>query len=228
MRISIVTLTMSITLFFNAAYLFALPVSSNDLWQDATVTDASSVHYATGSNHNGLFDGNEGYYGVESGNSIFADGLSATTNWVEWQTTQIITVQSINITTYHDFDERNINYRGINEIRLYYDNGSEWEQFYTWTFSDPNNDLHYGGGPAHQLSPDPHDMNRSYLELVADLGLPVTAQRFRGEFDSYNTNFGGPRLVELDAYETLIIPEPLSITLLLFGLLAILRRYRKA
>jgi len=150
------------SLSFNSSAI-ALSISNSDLWQDATISSFSSAHSAVGGNLNGVFDGQEAGYGHETGNAIFADGSAAgTTHWLEWNTNQAITINSIHILTYHDFDVSDINDRGLSEIRLYYLNGTEWNLFYGWQYTNPNNDFHYGGGPSHQFNPDPQDMTRSY------------------------------------------------------------------
>jgi len=207
----------------------ALPVSQDDLWQDATITAKSSEH-SVGPMAN-MFDGNEGGYGYENGNALFADyGTPAGfTHWVEWSTNTSTTVNSLNLIAYHDFDERDINNRGFGEFNLYYDDGGIWIQAFNWEFTDPNGDQHYGGGPSYNFVPDTHDMNRSYLELTANLDTAITSQFFRAEFVQYG-NTGGPRVVELDGYgATQSIPEPATIFLLgsaFIGLIGTARNYK--
>ncbi|MFC1823268.1 PEP-CTERM sorting domain-containing protein [Thermodesulfobacteriota bacterium] len=199
--------------------VYALPVSDSDLWQNAAVTYYSSQH-SVGPMSN-LFDGNEGGYGYETGNALFADGFTAgTVHRVEWSTATAITMRSFNLIAYHDFDTRDINDRGFSDFSLSYHNGSSWVQAFTWAYSNPNGDFHYGGGPSYQFNPDPHDMARSYLELTENLSSTITAQNFRAEFTQYNT--GGPRIIEMDAYSSAQpIPEPATMLLFATGLVGL-------
>ena len=207
----------------------ANPVSDSDLWQNATISDFSS-EYSNGYLSR-FFDGKEGGYKDETGNALFGDrGSAGTTHWVEWSTDQVVTIRSINLLAYHDFDEFDINDRGFSAFSLYYrnENGS-WISFYNWVYTDPNDDLHYGGGPSHQSDPDNHDLIRSYLELTDNLETPIEAQSFRGEFIQYYKN--GPRIVELDACgDFQSVPVPTTLLLLgsgLIGLAGFGRHFRK-
>jgi hypothetical protein len=203
----------------------ALPVSSTDLWQDAPLVFSSPGELGgNGSSTTGVFDGLQGSYGTESGNSIFRGGADGSSHSIEWSTPDAVTVRSINFVTYHDFDDqthqRDITSRGIRSFTLSYWDGSDFESFFHWTYTDPNNDLHYGGGPSYQFNPDPNDMTRSYLELTANLDSAITAQTFKGDFVQYGPS--GSRIVELDAYSTpQVIPLPATLMLFITGLLGV-------
>jgi len=120
MKAFLLILTVIVSFLAIAGTAMALPVSNTDLWQNAAITIFSSAHSATGNNHNGLFDGLEAGYGNETGNALFADGSSAgTTHFVECLTSGLITVNSINLTTYHDFDQYNIGGPRIVELDAY-------------------------------------------------------------------------------------------------------------
>jgi len=198
----------------------ALAVSSTDLWQDALDLNSSSPQPGDGGTWlTGIFDGQQGGYGVETGNFIFRS-TSSPNQTVEWSTASTVTVRSINFVTYHDFEINNITNRGIQSLTLSYQQGSDWVSFFEWEYTNPNNDLHYGGGPSYQFDPDPNDMTRSYLELTANLDSPITAQNFQGVFERYGSM--GSRIVELDAYSTpQVIPLPASLLLLASGLLGL-------
>lgn len=212
----------------------ALPVTSNDVWQNATVLtsgDYTSTPVITtnGSSIGGFFDGLIADYGSESGNSIFNDLNDNGVQKLYWKTASEVTIQSINLVAYHDFDEWNITHRGIRSFSLYYlDDDDNWISFYNWTYEDPG-DLHYGGGPTYQFASE--DMTRSFLELTANLGTAITAQYFKGEFVQYG-DFGGSRIVELDAYgELQPVPEPATFLLFGFGLAGIAgwtRKFKKS
>lgn len=217
-------------LFIVTSMANALPVSDSDLWQGATIGTHSDVIGTNGSSLKGFFDGKEGTYGREEGNAIFLGGGNDSIQTIEWSTQSAVTIQSINFVTYHDFDGADITHRGIRSFNLSYWGDNEWNIFYAWEYKNPYGDLHYGGGPSYQFSPEVHDMTRSYLELTANLDTAITASSFRGEFVQYG-DFGGSRIVELDAYASLQpVPEPTTMLLLgsgLIGLVGFRKKFKK-
>jgi hypothetical protein len=179
------------------------------LWQNATYKYSTGyITSSNGSSRDAIFDGLEAEYGKENGNFIFSNGSAGTVHSIEWSTAHVVTVGSFNLMAYHDFDECNINHRGFGGFRLYYLDGTEWTLFYNLNNTDPDGDLHYGGGPSHTSTE--HDMYRSYLEFFVELSTPVSAQDFKAEFVQY-ADGGGPRVVELDGYA---VPEPVTLMLL--------------
>ena len=205
----------------------ALPVSNTDLWENANITDFSSQHSA--GPMTGFFDGLEGGFGYESGNALFLDGIgmpAGTVHSIEWQTSVAVTLNSFNLIAYHDFDGRDIRDRGFGRFSLFSGDGATWNEIFTWNYSDPFNDLHYGGGLSYNFIPDLHDMNRSYLELTENFSASVMSQYYKAEFTQYGS--GGPRIVELDGYaEVQAISVPAAAWLFgsgLLGLVGVARR----
>jgi hypothetical protein len=159
-----------------------------------------------------------GYYSgsAEPISTLFADyEPEGTTHWVEWQTADIITLRSFNLVAGHDdIYQRDINYRGFTDFRLFaWDNtSSNWSEIYTYQ-TDTDGNGYYDGGPTYT--------NYNMLELTVNLASPVVAQHFRAEFDQAGGpgNASGPRILELDGYDTYFgatpVPEPAS--MLLFG-----------
>ena len=187
----------------------ALPVSSGDVWQNATyVYSTGYIISSNGSSRDAIFDGLEAEYGKENGNFIFSNGSAGTVHSIEWATTDVVTVGSFNLMAYHDFDGRDITYRGFDKFLLSYCNGTLWTSFYEWTYTYPSDgEAFYGGGPSH-TSTD-HNMDKSYLELFVTLSTPVSAQKFKAEFVECGNM--GSRIVELDGYA---VPEPATLMLL--------------
>jgi hypothetical protein len=231
MSIKAITSRLLICWFGMVGIANALPISNSDLWHDANIDLAGSspdLNSGNGSSIHGFFDGAQvPIYGREDGNSIFRGGASGQT--IYWTTASEVTVRSINFVTYHDFDGFNITSRGIQSFSLSFwaDGDSSWHEFFDWTYTNPNNDLHYGGGPSFQFDPDNHDLNRSFMELTANLDSAITAQTFRADFVQYGG--AGSRIVELDAYSAFqSIPLPASFLLFVPGLIGVVcfRKYQ--
>ena len=209
-----------LVLFGFAGTSFAIPMSTDDLWdvsKGSTVTATSGILTPSsywGSFPEGMFGGYNTSY-IEPSNTIFADYQAAgTTHWIEWQSLNAMTLRSFNLVASHD-GAGNINKRGFTEFRLFARSnpGDSWTSVYTYA-TDPDNDSNYGGGTTYT--------NTWALELGVDLSSAITAQYFRAEFDQAGSpsNASGPRILELDGYDTFLdgttpVPEPA--TMLLFG-----------
>lgn len=138
---------------------------------------------------------------AEPVSTLFADYMPAgTIHWVEWRTSTEITLRSFNLVAAHDGDVRNITYRGFSTFRLFSsDDGISWNLIYTYE-TDPDNDGYYGGGTADTYT------TPNALELSVDVRPPVIARHFRAEFVQTGEpgNSSGPRIVELDGYDTFL------------------------
>lgn len=208
-----------LSLLFSYVNCFALLTTDDDLWdisQGSSVTATSGILW--NSNQNGMFGGRISS-SVEPPNTIFLDYQPAgSLHWIEWQTPAEITLRSFNLVAFHDGSPYNMTHRGFNIFNLLSStNGTTWSQIYTYD-TDPDGDLLYGGGINYT--------NQAALELAVNLGTPTIAKYFRAEFiqTGRGINGSGPRILELDGYNTFLdgstggsdpVPEPA--TMLLFG-----------
>ena len=196
---------------------WAQPTSSTDLWdvsQGVTVTAHSDLHHI--SNACNMFGNTiQDYQYGEGENTLFRDNqLAGYAHWIEWQTPEAVTVNSLNLVASHD--SANTNYRAISKFNLYSWSGDSWNPLYSYDAPNP-----YGGGETYTAG--------NILELY-DTFSAVTSQKFRAEFVQYSSDgYGvatGPRIHELDGYCT--IPAPGSIVLAALGILSAVRRRKTA
>ncbi|NQT92863.1 MAG: PEP-CTERM sorting domain-containing protein [Lentisphaerae bacterium] len=185
----------------------ALPTSATDFWdmsQGSVVDSHTGVLY-----NNDIRNMFGGSFGTLGPNVLFADGRGAGyVHTVEWHTPAPVTLRSFSLWANN---EDTMLRRAFNRFTLY--SGSA---------SSPS-DLVYDTGPGY-----------SYLNTVnleQDV-TPVTAQYFKAEFVQapYTyANASGPRVLELDGFDTYLdgTPEPATLSLLALGGLVILRRRRK-
>lgn len=228
-------------LFILAQSVYALPTSSDDLWdisQGNIVTAHSPLYhtwffavYGFNCDARNMFGG---YFGTQASwdnphlETYFTQDTGAgAIHWVEWQTPSPITLRSFNLVATHSPPHRDINQRGFSQFRLYSGDGSSnWTLLYELADTDPDGDLYYGGGPTYT--------GLNYLELAVNVA-PTTAQYWRTEFVQYGESscFNAVRVNELDGYDTFlptstVIPAPGAILLVSIGvgLVGWLRRRR--
>ncbi|HEX5220223.1 MAG TPA: PEP-CTERM sorting domain-containing protein [Verrucomicrobiae bacterium] len=191
--------------------------STTDLWdisQGTTITGNSPFDAAFGSPHpydaRDIFGGHFGDYLPESGDVVFNDNQAAGfVHYVQWKTFAPVTVGSFKLYAAADGDPSF--QREIARFRL--------------LAKSPNSatfDL-----TLFDVSPDrPYtylDVS-TYLLIQANISA-ITAQEFRAEFfDVGGTFFGGPRVIELDAFAP--VPEPTVIALLVGGAFVMWRSRR--
>lgn len=231
MKFFVAATSLIMALFVVPQSVFALPASPSDLWDIDTgsaVTNNSAV--ITGSSY--WSSSIDRMFGAviagtaEPSSTLFTDSPVGDRHWVEWQTSAAITLRSFNLVAAHDNsdDNRDITWRGFTDFYLYTGDGLSWTEIYHYA-TDPDGDLHYGGGVTY-TDPD-------YLELAVDV-TPVLSQNFRAEF-VYGPEYvlKGSRIIELDGYDTFLdgttgedpgpdpVPEPSTILLLGSGLLGL-------
>jgi hypothetical protein len=208
----------------------ALPVSTTDLWQSATVLTHTGV--VSQSDIRDMFGG--AFAAVEAGNTVFRDFQPAgTLHSVEWQTAAAVTLRSFVLNAAHDGPPRDANARGFSEFRLYAFDTLSASFALVFTF-DPANPYGTSSAPANGVVETNASLN--LLSLGVNLA-PVTAQRFKADFIQFGTFGGtanGPRIMELDGFDTFLtqasVPQaPEPATLAFFGLgLAALGLARRA
>ena len=202
-------------------------LTNTDAWdvsQGNTVT--SDTGTLSGFPINNMFGGG----GSIEAETLFRDFQPAgTLHAVEWQTPSPVTVRSILLDIAHDQSPRDANARGISRLTLYaYNAGTSSFDIKLFELF-PDNPYASTVAPANSLIEviGSSDVNR--IRLATNI-VPTTAQRFRGEFVQFGTfggNANGPRVFEIDAYDTFYsglpvpsssaVPEPSSLALLATG-----------
>jgi hypothetical protein len=169
----------------------------------------------------------------------FADGFPrGTVHFVEWQTATPITLRSFVLNAYHDGYPRDANYRGFSQFTLLGFNPATNAFDLTLFEIFPSNP--YGDTPAPSNGVVETNGVGNLLRLGANV-KPFTGDRFRAEFVQYGVATccdSGPRVMELDGFDTLLtlagdpasVPEPGVLTILgvgIAGLGLVARRRRK-
>jgi hypothetical protein len=217
--------------FCSVAHAAILP-STTDLWevnQDTVVTGYSGLSSIPAINDmRELF----GYLG-EWGEIHFGDNLLAgSVHWVEWKTFQPITLRSFVLIAARDGPPRDARARGFSKFTLYAKNSSSvMEELFTFSPSNP-----YANTPAPENGVIENITTNNELRLgeiaVAANVTPTTSQFFRAEFiqwsNDYNGHASGPRIRELDGFDTFYpIPEPSTLTILTTGVLSLIYVWRR-
>lgn len=178
---------------------------SNDLWdvsQGATVTAHSGVFFG---DIRGMFGHTS--IGPEPQNTLFSDGQPpGFTHFVEWQSASPIILSGYHLMAADD-SSATAGDRGFTAFRLFAFDGS-------------------GFGLIDTFNPTSNPYPGNVVDITRPVG-PLTAQRFRAEFDQFGPQFNGsgPRILELDAVAVAVVPEPGSILLAaVLGTLALRRR----
>ncbi len=188
---TLIFVSLCFLLFATASY--SKLASNEDLWEGSTIIDQSGDFNAWPV---------ENIFGPSA--TLFRDYQDAGfQHYVVWKTLIPVSLDSINLIAWHDWgvdphgDNRDRNYRGFSEFRLYYANSYEksytdWKQIITTTTNNP-----YGGGTNYS--------GKNWLEYEATFS-PITGQYFKAVFvqagdgsDHYNDS-QGPRVIELDGY----------------------------
>jgi hypothetical protein len=131
----------------------------------------------------------------ESGDTLFSDGKpEGFTHFIEWQTAAPVTLRSFRLFAVGDGP--------------FYNNQREFAQFTLKTKPVGSSEytVLYSFTPTHSYT----FVDQSNSELIEADVPAVTAQLFRAEFVQYNGDrgFDGPRVLELDGFETSIGSVP--------------------
>lgn len=211
----------SIATFLFAASLSAqattIPVSNTDLWD---VNSGSSVTSHSGVLASSSIDRMFGGSGVagETTYTLFRDYVSAgTVHSVEWQTAGQVTLRSIVLDAAHDGAGRDANYRGFSAFRLFAFDVATSSYLKIFDYSPANPYKNSTAPPNGILESFPAD-RPELLRLGVNL-TPVTTNKFRAEFVQFGSIAGasGPRIKELDGYDTILTAVPIPAALPLFA-----------
>lgn len=152
----------------------------------------------------------------------FADNLpQGTVNEITWSLVSPITLRSFSLYAIHD---ANKNGRGFRVFSLYANdlNNSGMETLLYQYDSGPG--LSYGQSPDNLITAFPSRLH------IADNVAPTLAREFRAtwtQFGPPTSNNSGTRVMELDGYDTFLVPEPSTILLAGLGLSTVCVRRRR-
>lgn len=189
----------------------ALPISGTDLWdisQGSAVDNDTGTLFSWQPSIGNMFGATTTQMGSHT---LFADGRGeGYVHTVVWHTSSApVTLLSFSLWANN---EDTMLRRAFKQFRLYSGDSASgpWGEIYdTGPFTYLNN-----------------------VNIEGDMTTPVTAQYFKAEFVQalYTySNASGPRILELDGFDTYLdgTPEPATLSLLALGGLAILRRRRR-
>jgi hypothetical protein len=159
----------------------------------------------------------------EPENTIFRDHQAAgSVHWVQWQTAQPVTLRSFALFAAHDGPPYDAHQRGFSRFTLFtFDESTgSFEKLYEIFPANPYGDTSAPADTVIETNP-----NKTFLNLAANL-VPTTTELFAAEFVQYGDSIptaAGPRIVELDGFETFhpAVPEPSTLILLAMGGLGI-------
>ena len=190
-----------------------------DLWsyfEGTVMTNWSS----TKSDVRNMFGGSFGpafECGCEGSNTLFSDGLPAgTVHFVEWQTPVAITLRSFSLMANHDGLPADASLRGFSRFRLFAEDPDTGEfdiGLYDISPTDP-----YGDTPEPlytYIDRNPGFAHPSICLVLTANVLETTAQRFRAEFVQFglgNSYASGPRILELDGFDTYYPGRPYPVS----------------
>jgi hypothetical protein len=178
--------------------------SQTDLWDISNGTTVTA-HSTLGTYPGGAYDPRDLFggafgsnIGLETGAIIFNDGAPlGFVHWIEWSTASAITMGSFN---FHASEDLAPLQRAVARFRL---------------LAKSANSATFDLVLFDHTPQQPYNwVDQSQYLLLSETISPVTAKDFRAEFyDLDGTPYGGPRVVELDAFAP--VPEPTA------GLLAV-------
>jgi len=202
---------MMLVMFMVVSYAAAVQVS-DDLWdvsQGAVIIENSPI--LGGSSVSNMFGANDGSVEWPYGRTLFWDGYYAgADHYVEWRTPTAVALESFKLYAAHDGTSEC--WRAFDYFTLLAKNADTgmFEIIYASAVSVPYNFI---------------DGEQDFL-IQHTFAAPVAAQEFKAVFRqyAYNPYAAGPRVIELDGFG--YVPEPMTLALLGFGSLVLLKRNR--